>query len=69
MDGYGIELESDRPALFVTLDAEGIAGEWSDNCLLLVPERPVEVTFAPRQPTSPEQLIESLRIRHLESAY
>jgi len=69
VDGYGIELESDRPALFVTLDTEGIAGEWSDNCLVLLPGRPVEVTFTPRKPTSPERLFEAMNIRHLESAH
>jgi beta-mannosidase len=67
VDGYGVRLESDRPALFVTVDAEGITGEWSDNCLLLLPERPVEVAFAPRRPTSPQRLAESLRVRHLRS--
>jgi beta-mannosidase len=69
VDGYGMRLQSDRPALFVTLDAEGIAGEWSDNCLVLLPGRPVEVTFTPRQPTSPERVRESLRVRHLQNAH
>ncbi len=68
VDGYGVRLESDRPALFVTLDSDGIGGEWSDNCLLLLPERPVEVAFTPRQPISPHRLTESLRVRHLRSA-
>jgi beta-mannosidase len=69
VDDYAVRLESDRPALFVTLDAEGIGGEWSDNCLLLLPERPVEVAFTPRRPISPQRLTESLRVRHLSSAY
>ena len=65
---HSAQVVVDHPALFVTLDAEGIGGEWSDNCLFLLPERPIEVAFTPRRPTSPQRLAESLRVRHLRSA-
>jgi beta-mannosidase len=65
---HRVRLESDQPALFVTLDTDGIPGVWSDNCLVLLPRRPVEVDFAPRRPISREHLREVLSVRHLTSS-
>jgi beta-mannosidase len=64
---HRVRLQSDQPAFFVTVDAEGVPGSWSDNCFVVLPGRPVEIAFSPSRPVPDEQLVAALRIRHLAS--
>ena len=47
-DGFNVKLSAERPAFFVWLNVPGIRGEFSDNCLTLLPNRPATVTFKPK---------------------
>lgn len=83
-DGEGggvVRLTTDAPAFNVMLDAEGFPGVWSDNDLLLLPDEPVEVSFAPRDAAVPgaentarrafdtEAFGRTLTVRHLGMSY
>ncbi len=43
-----VVLETDKPAFYVWVEAVGVEGEFSDNCISLLPSRPVELEFIPR---------------------
>ena len=72
--GFSVTLTTDAPAFFVSLDAEGIAGEFEDNCFTLTPGTPRIVGFIPRagrpkaQPTL-ARFRTALGIRHLRDTY
>jgi len=72
--GISVSLTTDAPAFFVSLDAEGIAGEFEDNCFTLVPGAPRVVGFAPRgfgsrgRPSLAE-FRRALSVRHLRDTY
>ena len=64
--GFRVVLTSDKPALFVWLDAPGIRGEFSDNSFALLPGEPRTVEFAPKDPEdTPEAFRAALRVSHL----
>ncbi len=48
VDGLNVKLSSDVPAFFVWLDEPGVRGEFSDNCVTLLPGRSVCVHFVPK---------------------
>jgi beta-mannosidase len=72
--GFSVTLTTDAPAFFVSLDAEGIAGEFEDNCFTLTPGTPRTVGFIPRaggpkaRPTL-ARFRTALGIRHLRDTY
>ncbi|MBL4725750.1 MAG: glycoside hydrolase family 2 protein, partial [Rhizobiaceae bacterium] len=47
-DGVVITLDVQAPAFYVTLEAE-IAGRFSDNCFLMLPNQPREILFTPSE--------------------
>ena len=68
-DGFAVRLKTDRPAFFVWANAEGIRGEFSDNSFTLLPDRPVTLTFTPKDASvTPEDFRRALKIRHLGSS-
>ena len=72
--GFVLSLTTDAPAFFVSLDAEGIAGEFEDNCFTLVPGTPRLIGFIPgaRGPKTRPTLAElrrALSVRHLRDTY
>jgi beta-mannosidase len=64
-----VTLSTDKPAFFVTVNADGIRGEWDDNCFTLLPGAKRVLTFAPKQAVSLTELKKSLTVRHLRQTY
>ena len=48
VDGYKVTLTADKPAFYVWADAYKMGGEFSDNCLTLLPGEPVEIVYTPK---------------------
>ena len=67
--GFSVTLGTDHPAFFVTLDAEGIAGEFDDNCFTLVPGVPRVVGFSPKGRATLSGFTKALKVRHLRETY
>ncbi len=63
-----IRINTDKPALFVTLETE-LSGRFSDNSLTLLPGRDKEVLFIPQSPVTPAKLKAATRIYHLRNCY
>ncbi|HBC87730.1 MAG TPA: hypothetical protein DCZ94_12295 [Lentisphaeria bacterium] len=67
--GMELKLETDNPAFYVGLFAEGVLGEFDDNCFPLMPGEPRIVLFKPRQNISLEAFKKSLKVKHLRQTY
>ncbi len=67
--GFTVRLSSDAPAFYTALAADGIPGEFSDNCFAVLPDRPRAVTFTPRARTGLAAFRRSLSVRHLRGTY
>jgi beta-mannosidase len=68
-DGYRVKLRTDKPAFFVSVTAEGIRGEFDDNCITLLPGHPRTLSFTPKQKVTPALFGKSLSLQHLRSTY
>jgi beta-mannosidase len=66
---FEVLLRTDRPALFALVEADGIRGTWSDNCVVLLPGRDLVVTFRPAEPVTQDRWAAALRVRHLRETY
>ena len=66
---FFVELATTAPALYVTLDAVGIKGTFSDNSILLAPQDKVVLEFVPKGSCDIDLLRNSLVIDHLEKYY
>ena len=67
---WTVKLESNLPAFFVWVEAEGIKGHFSDNAITLLPGRPVELTFTPSDPGASFTGFEkTLKVTDLASVY
>lgn len=66
---FVVQLTTDFPAFFVSLDPEDILGEFDDNCFTLLPGEKRRLTFTPKQPISLEEFKGHLRLYHLRSTY
>jgi len=69
LEGHRVKLQTDKPAFFVSLSAEGIPGEFDDNGITLLPGRPQTLRFTPKQDLSPAAFRKSLTLQHLRSSY
>jgi beta-mannosidase len=67
--GFSVRLSTDAPAFYTALDAGGIAGEFSDNCMTLIPGTPCAVLFTPREKVTADRLRRGLTVRHLRDSY
>lgn len=67
--GFQVEVSSDVPAFFLTLNARGISGEFDDNCFTLLPKNPRTLIFRPEQGTTLPEFRSALEIRHLRRTY
>ncbi len=67
-DALEVELSTDLPAFFVSLNATGVKGEFDDNCLTLLPGRPRTLRFTPKGQTTFETFTKSLGVTHLAEA-
>ena len=68
-DGLDVTLSTDRPAFFVWANVRGVRGEFSDNSLTLLPDRPVTLTFKAKEPVSPEAFRRAFGVTHLRETY
>lgn len=64
-----VEISSDKPAFFVSLDAAGSEGEFQDNCFTLLPGEKKRVAFHARGEVSWDDFRSALKIRSLRSSY
>ena len=67
--GFSVRLSTDAPAFYTALDAAGIAGEFSDNCMTLVPGTPRTVRFNPREKVTADRFRRGMSVRHLRDTY
>jgi beta-mannosidase len=65
----GVTVSSDKPAFFVSLNADGIAGEFDDNCFVLLPGEPRDLVFTPKEDIDEETFTAALTINHLRATY
>ena len=68
-DGLDVTLSTDRPAFFVWANVRGVRGEFSDNSLTLLPDRPVTLTFKAKEPVGPEAFRRAFEVTHLRETY
>jgi beta-mannosidase len=68
-EGFDVEVSTDRPAFFVTLDAGSLPGVFSDNSFTLLPDKPRRVTFTPRKATTLVAFRKALQATHLRMTY
>ena len=70
VDGaYRVEVSSDMPAFFVTLETRGIRGEFDDNCFSLLPGKPRTLVFTPKEAVTLKEFDDSLKVYHLRATY
>ena len=70
--GLVIELQAAAPAFFLALEAEGLAGKFSDQGFTLLAGEKRKIAFAPdpgKKVPSPAELAAALRLYHLKSSY
>jgi beta-mannosidase len=70
-EGLVVALATDKPAFYVALDAEGLAGRFSDNCFLLLPGTTKKILFSyeGKGRLGTAKLRGKLRIYDLRSSY
>lgn len=66
---YLLELQTDRPAFFVTLDLPGIPGIFDDNSFTLTPQKKRIVRFTPKRKTTREAVEKTISITDLRKSY
>ncbi len=66
---FRIELESDLPAFFVTLETPGIRGLFDDNSFTLTPWRKRVIRFTPKEKTSLGAVRKALDVNYLRKTY
>lgn len=67
-DGFSVSLQTDAPAFFVSLNADGIRGEFDDNCFTLLPGAERRLVFQPKEKVSLEKFRERLSLNHLSAS-
>ena len=67
--GFEITLDAGKPAFYVGLFAEGICGEFDDNCFTLLPDETRTVLFKPKFNVAADALKKALAIKHLRNTY
>ena len=68
-NGHRVILRTDKPAFFVSLNATGIPGEFTDNCLTLLPGQAQTLTFKPKYPVTLAAFRKALTLHHLRGTY
>jgi beta-mannosidase len=62
---FAFEVASDKPAAYVYLTAENLAGRFSENGFFLLPERVKKVVFTPGETMSVQTFQDALRVRSI----
>ena len=67
---WTVTLSTDRPAFGVWVNADGIAGEFSDNHIALIQGEPRTLVFRPEDSkTTFEDFKKSLSLKHIRATY
>ena len=69
VQGFTVTLATDRPALFVQVNADDLAGEFDDNSLTLLPGQPRTLTFTPKGAIDQAAFAKSVSVLHLKATY
>ena len=69
INGFQVTLTTDRPALFVQVNADGLAGEFDDNSLTLLPGQPRTLTFTPKGSITAAAFAQAISVLHLRATY
>ncbi len=65
---FALEITTDKPAFFFTLDVPGIPGIFSDNSFTLMPGK-TRVNFTPKRPATLAGFQQALEFNHLRKNY
>jgi beta-mannosidase len=68
-EGFEITLEASKPAFYAGLFAEGICGEFDDNCFTILPDEKRTVLFKPRSNVTADAFKKALCVKHLRETY
>ena len=69
-DGLSVTLTTDKPAFFCWANVTGVKGEFNDNCVTVLPGRPVKLTFTPKQSGVTAELFKAnFSLTHLRQTY
>ena len=68
-DSFRVTVSANKPAFYVSLNADGIRGEFDDNCFTLLPGEPRTLVFTPKQGTTLKAFKAGLQINHLRGTY
>ncbi len=69
INGFQVTLTTDRPALFVQVNADGLAGEFDDNSLTLLPGQPRTLNFTPKGAITAAAFAQAISVLHLRATY
>lgn len=69
VQGFTVTLTADKPALFVQVNADDLAGEFDDNSLTLLPGQPRTLTFTPAAGVDQAAFAKSVSVLHLKATY
>ncbi len=66
---YRVTVTTDKPAFFVTLNVDGVPGEFDDNCFTLLPREKRELAFTPKSAVPHKTFAAALTVNHLRNTY
>lgn len=69
VDGLRVTLTTDKPAFFVQVNADGLAGEFCDNSVTLLPGQPRTLTFTPKGEVTQAAFAKAISVLHLRATY
>ena len=67
--GLAVELTADKPAFYVSLDAQALPGRFSDNLITLLPGEKRTLAFVAKRAVTAKELEASLRVYDLQGSY
>lgn len=69
-NGFEVTLHADNPAFFCWANVDGIRGEFDDNCVTVLPGRPVTLKFTPKcEGVTPDAFRKAFSLKHLRETY
>jgi len=67
--GFAVTVKATAPAFYVSLNADGLRGEFDDNCFTLLPKETRMLYFTPKQKLTLAEFQKSLLVNHLRQTY
>ena len=66
---FRVTVSCNKPAFYVSLNADGIRGEFDDNCITLLPGESRTLVFTPKQAITLKAFKAGLQVHHLRGTY